>query len=167
MYIDFKHVTGKYLRERNWRWALWDDGDDGDTSVTSNDRAVHLLHVKTFGLCDECVGPHDIKCRYSENSVGVVSTNLFVYFTSNGNCRIDLEWKINEDLSKLFEYEYKLSWWSEPIWCHLLSWYCTGDSFQEERYIFNHPLVFVSTKYRYYQQNLHSWAVSALTLSQL
>jgi len=79
----FKHILG----EGNAGGALGDEGDDGDASMSTNNRALNMGWVQTLHAANEGIGSDDIKGGDTKD-VSWVLTSLLVNLCSNGDCAV-------------------------------------------------------------------------------
>ena len=71
------------------RSALTDQRHDGDPSVSSNHRTVHLGRVDVLHGADECVRANHIQGGDTEHTLGVQSASLLEDLTGDGDCGVD------------------------------------------------------------------------------
>lgn len=69
--------------------SLGEEGNNGDTGVTTNDSDVHILGVLALNLRDEAGGTDNIKGGDTEKTLGVVDTVLLEDLSEDGNGRVD------------------------------------------------------------------------------
>lgn len=69
--------------------ALAEEGNDGDTRVTSDDSDVLVLGVGLLDLGDEAAGTDNVKGGDTEELLGVVDALLLENLGADGNGRVD------------------------------------------------------------------------------
>lgn len=56
---------------------------DGDASMATNDRHIHILHIQAFCLSDKGVGTDNIQGCHADNPLGVIHAQLLQGLSSN------------------------------------------------------------------------------------
>lgn len=82
--------------------ALGDEGDDGDSGVSTDDGNIDLGGVQALGLTNEGVGADNVQGGDTEDPVGVVDTSLLEYLRGDGNSAVHLK-KENKNSNFLFQ----------------------------------------------------------------
>lgn len=69
---------------------MGEQGHNGDTRVTADNRDVLVGRVGSLDLRDESGGTNDVKSGHTEQTLGVVDAFALVDFGTDGNGRVDL-----------------------------------------------------------------------------
>lgn len=70
--------------------GLRDQGDDGNTRVTTNNGDVLVCGIGSLDLGNEAGGADDVQCGDTKESLGVVDSGALVHLGADGHGRVDL-----------------------------------------------------------------------------
>merc|ERR1712106_1044819 len=68
---------------------MGDEGHDGDTSVASNDGAIHVGWVNSLESSNKLIGTDNIQSGDSKDCLGVVDSGLLEHLGGNGDGGVD------------------------------------------------------------------------------